>query len=242
LPAKQTLLLWRRTPLFAAVCCATLLLTTAGAQTSDQNKDKGADAQPGFMQHVPAIPVRASDYRPITPQGRLQWFIRGTVGPKSLAGGLFSAGFGTATNSPHEYGTHWVGFGQRYGMRLTGVSTGNAIEASLGAVWGEDPRYFHTVNQPLSERVKNVVDLTFRAYRADGQRHLAFARYAAIFGNNFASNSWRAQSEADWQHALLRSGEGFGARFISDAFNEFVPEMWRRLRHRRDYAASAGDQ
>ena len=107
--------------------------------------------------------------------------------------------------SPHEYGTHWVGFGQRYGMRLTGVSTGNAIEATLGAAWGEDPRYFHTVHAPFKERVKNVVDLTFRAYHPDGERHLAYARYVATFGNNFLSNTWREPSEADWQHALTRT-------------------------------------
>lgn len=226
--------------LLAAVCSASLLLGgAAAAQTSYQSKSDNGAADGAFMHRVPAVPARAADYRPITPEGRLEWFTRATVGPKTLAGGLFSAGFGTATNSPHEYGTHWEGFAKRYGMRLTGVSTGNAIEASLGSAWGEDPRYFHTVGQPFAARLKNVTDLTFRAYRTDGQRHLAFARYVAIFGNNFASNSWRARSEADWQHAMIRSGEGFGARFISDTFNEFGPELWRKFRHRHDYAAHA---
>ena len=138
---------------------------------------------------------------PITADGRLGWFVRSTVGPRSLIAGIFTAGYGTATNSPHEYGTHWAGFGQRYGMRLTGVSTGNAIEASLGAAWGEDPRYFHTVHASFGDRAKNIVDLTFRAYHPDGERHLAYARFVAVFGNNFLSNTWRVQSEADWQHA-----------------------------------------
>jgi len=219
-------------PLFA-LCAALLLTTSAGAQTDAHAKHQADEANSDILHHVPAIPARPSDYRAITPLGRLDWFTRATVGPKSLAGGLFSAGFGTITNAPHEYGTSWTGFGKRYGMRLTGVSTGNAIEATLGAAWGEDPRYFHTVDQPFGARVKNVLDLTFRAYRTDGERHPAFARYIAIFGNNFASNSWRAQSEADWQHALLRSGEGFGARILSDTFNEFFPQVWQRLHHQR---------
>jgi len=33
-------------------------------------------------------------------------------------------------------------------MRLTGVSTGKAIEAGLGSLWGEDPRYFRAAGQP----------------------------------------------------------------------------------------------
>src|SRR5579863_8373838 len=142
-----------------------LLVSAGAAQTSGQSSYSGSAVKRGFMHHVPAVPTRAADYRPITSEERLQWFTRATIGPKTLAGGLFAAGFGTATDRPHEYGTHWAGFGDRYGMRLTGVSTGNAIEASLGSAWGEDPRYFHTVGQPIPARLRNVLDLTFRAYR-----------------------------------------------------------------------------
>ncbi len=227
-------------PAVLTFCTGVLLLTPASAQSGQPSDAKAREAKRELLHYVPPVPAGPGDYRPITPEGRLRWFTRATVGPKSLVGGLFSAGYGTATDNPHEYGTHWTGFGQRYGMRLTGVSTSNAIEASLGAAWGEDPRYFHTVNQPFRARVKNVVDLTFRAYRTDGERHPAYARYFAVFGNNFLSNSWRAPREADWQHALVRSGEGFGARLLSDAFNEFVPVVWRRLRHRPDpYATGA---
>ena len=70
-----------------------------------------------------------------------------------------------------------------------------------------------------------IIDLTFRAYHPDGERHPAYARYVATFGNNFLSNTWRVESEADWQHALLRTAEGFGARALSNAFSEFVPEV-----------------
>jgi hypothetical protein len=219
-----------------ALCAAMLLLAPASAQTTSsdsRSQDSGAD----FLHHVSEVPATPSDYHPITADGRLAWFTRATVGPKSLVGGLFSAGIGTAGDWPHEYGTHWSGFGQRYGMRLTGISTGNAIEAGVGAIWGEDPRYFHTVDQPFRARVGNVVDLTFRAYREDGQRHLAYARFLAIFGNNFLSNEWRVPSESNWQHALVRSGEGFGARFLSDAFNEFAPVVWKKLHHQEDHYA-----
>lgn len=171
------------------------------------------------------------EYRPITPRERLVWFARSTVGGTSFVGGLFSSGLGTAIDTPSEYGTHWEGFGKRYGMRLTGISAGNAMEAALGAAWGEDPRYFSVNHSPFGSRVKNVVDLTFRAYQADGERHLAYARYAATFGNNALSNTWRAPSEADWQHALVRTAEGFGVHALSNTFREFLPQAVRKLRH-----------
>ncbi len=196
-----------------------------------------------FEHYVHSVPRTPADYKAITAEGRFFWFVRSTVGMKSLTAGIISAGYGTAVDKPQEYGTHWEGFFQRYGMRLTGISTGNAIEATLGSVWGEDPRYFHTVHAPFGERVKNVIDLTFRAYQRDGERHPAYARYVAVFGNNFLSNTWREPSENDWQHAMERSGEGFAGRAISNAVSEFVPEVWRRVRKRPDpYATDAANR
>lgn len=177
------------------------------------------------------------EYKPITPRERLAWFVRSTVGGTSFVGGLFSSGLGTAVDTPSEYGPHWEGFGKRYGMRLTGISTGNAMEATLGAGWGEDPRYFSVNHSHFGSRVKNIVDLTFRAYQADGERHLAYARYAATFGNNILSNEWRAASEANWQHALVRTAEGFGVRALSNTFREFLPQGLRKLRHKPEPSA-----
>ncbi len=225
-----------------AWCSAAVLLlpALAAAQTtSPKPVPAGRQKQQSLHRYIHAVPKTPADYKPITPLGQLEWFTRATVGPKSLVGGLFPSGMGTVLNRPHEYGTHWEGFGKRYGMRLTGLSTGNAMEAGLGEFWGEDPRYFHTVHAPFGDRVKNVVDLTFRAYRPDGERHLAWARFIGTFGNNFLSNTWRAPSEADWQHALLRSGEGFASRAVSNAFSEFVPLLWRKIQHEPDpYPAS----
>ena len=208
--------------------------TSAAAPAIPQASQSGNGS---LKRHIDAVPSSPSDYRPIAAEGRLEWFARSTIGPRSLIAGLFSASLGTANNSPSEYGPHWEGFGKRYGMRLTGVSTGNAVETTLGAAWGEDPRYFHTVHQTFGERAKNIIDLTFRAYHPDGERHVAYARFVATFGNNFLSNTWRAQSEADWQHALIRTAEGFGGRALSNAFSEFVPGLWRRVRHEPDPTA-----
>ena len=227
LPSKA----WQRKPILYA-CLAVLLITAAFAQ-DDPEKPKVTDFYQ-FEHFVHVVPKTPEDYHPITAYGRLGWFVRGTVGPKSMVGGVFSSAIGTAADRPPEYGPHWEGYAKRFGMRLTGISTSNAIEATLGSAWGEDPRYFHTVHHPFGDRVKNVADLTFRAYRPDGERHLAIARFIAIFGNNFLSNTWRAQSEADWQHALVRSAEGFGGRAVSNAVSEFLPQVWRKVRSKPD--------
>jgi hypothetical protein len=108
----------------------------------------------------------ATAYQPISGNERIRWAVKATVGPQSLAAGVWSAGWGTAMNTPPEYGTHWGGFAKRYGMPLTGVSTGNAIEASLGMLWNEDPRYFQSPDRKFMGH-NNYVESRKRKFRGE---------------------------------------------------------------------------
>ena len=171
-------------------------------------------------------------YTPITPRQRLRWFITNTIGPPQLGGGIFVSAMGTGLDRPEEYGPHWGGLADRYGMRMTGIVTGNAIEASVGLMLREDPRYFRVADRPLKARVGNVVRLTFAARSDDGSYGPAYARYMAICGNNFLSNTWRVQSEANTQDALLRTAEGFAGRMAVNAFEEFWPDVKKRVFHK----------
>lgn len=192
----------------------------------------GAVGQTTSGQPVNAFRPAAASYEPITGRQRLQWFAKSTVGPESLAAGLFSSAFGTAMNRPREYGPHWEGFGERYGMRFTGTSTGNAMEAALGSLWGEDPRYFRAVGQPVKGRIKNIIVMTFAARRADGNLAPAYARYMGTAGNNFLSNTWRADSESGVGDACVRTGLGFAGRMAGNAFAEFWPTLTKHVFHR----------
>ena len=198
----------------------------ARGQTIQVNPEKPAPVLP----QAPSTSIKP--YHPITGEQRLRWFVDSTVGPETLAVGLFSAGFGTARDAPVEYGPHWAGFGKRYGMRLTGVSTGNAMEASIGAIWGEDPRYFRTYRQPFKERVRNVVVMTFIAHNRYGALSPAYARYAATAGNNFLSNTWRAPSESNNKDATIRTLLGFVGLMGKNTFTEFWPDVQGRLLRR----------
>ena len=168
-----------------------------------------------------------ADY--ITGDQRALWVIQSTVGWQSLAYGVIPAGVGTAQNHPREFGTHWEGFGDRYGIRLSGLATSNTMEASLGAIWHENPRYKPEPEKSFGGRVESVVYQTFFTRRADGRFEPAYARFMAIPGSNFLSNTWRANSEADTSHALERTGYGFAGAMGSNAFHEFWPTVKSHL-------------
>ena len=134
-----------------------------------------------------------------------------TVGPQSLLGGVVSAGWGTLFDRPSEYGTHWHGFGKRYGMRLTGVSVSNAMEASISAIWGEDPRYQRSQSESFKGRVGHVVKMTLLAENRHGQMMPAYARYIAISGNNFISNVLTARPRL-----IMRTAHVAGLRWAHE--------------------------
>src|SRR5579864_149775 len=178
-------------------------------------------------------------YSPITYTERLHWFISGTIGPAHLAGVTFVSACGTAVNSPGEYGPHWEGFANRFGIGIAGSATSNAMEGGFGLVLREDPRYFRVPQQAFKFRVGNVARLTFLARNKSGRSEPALARYVGIVGGNFLSNSWRVHSEANAKEALLRSSEGFAGRMAANAFAEFWPDVKKCLHRNRNRVAQS---
>jgi hypothetical protein len=71
--------------------------------------------------------------------------------------------------------------------------------------------------------------ITRPARNDNGSFGPAYARYSAIVGSNFLSNTWRVHSEANTHDALLRASEGFAGRMASNAFSEFWPDIKKRL-------------
>jgi hypothetical protein len=196
-----------------------------------------AGSNPSGQENPPAAPPGPNNqlqnalYEPITAGQRVAWVLTNTLEPQRLLGDAVYAGVETADNYPKVDGPHWDGFGKRAGILVAGAAVSNTMEATVGSFWGEDPRYFRVPDETFGARLKNVVKLTFVARGRDGNYHPAYARYIAIPGSNFLSNTWRPNSQADSEDAAIRSIEGFGARMASNAYNEFWPSISSRIFH-----------
>jgi len=207
-----------------------ICIAMGGSACFAQEPEKpDAPAPQGSLEQSRKPVSRNAPYEMISGKERVRWAVRGTIGAKSLFEGLFSASLSTADNTPKEYGPHWDGFGKRYGMRLTGVATSNTMEAGLGAIWGEDPRYVRADDGTFKHRVGHVFLLTFAARNREGELMPAYARYIAIPGSNFLSNTWRADSVSHPSDAWKRTGFGVLGKLASHAWTEFWPDVKRKV-------------
>jgi hypothetical protein len=221
--------LFQRGTFFAALSFSILFLDVAARSLAqDAEKPEAPVAKPqGPPEESLKVIAAQAPYEPISGKQRIEWVAVQTFGPESLLVGTLSAGIGTARDNPEEYGAHWDGFAKRYGMRFTGIASSNTIEAGFGALWGEDPRYVRNQNLPFKKRIGNVFLLSFTARNRQGKLMPSYARYIAIPGNNFLSNTWRVSSESTTSEALKRTGYGFLAEIASNAWSEFWPDVKR---------------
>jgi hypothetical protein len=179
-------------------------------------------------------PVRTAVDEPITAAERLQWSVYSTIGPPNLTAGLFKSGWTTLFDDPPEYGPHWEGFGKRYALRLSGSATSNFMEAGIGGLWGEDPRYKRSPGRSAGNRVWHVVTTAFTAYDRSGKSMPAYARYIAIPGSNIVANAWRPDSQVTIPHTAMRTSIGFLSHIAANAFEEFWPDVRKHVLRQKD--------
>jgi hypothetical protein len=170
---------------------------------------------------------------PMTGADRIHWIVDGTIGPKSLGVGVIGSAWQTAWNVPEEWGRSWSGAGKRYLEREADVSISNSIEAGLGAIWGERADYIRSGKTGIKPRLGYALKTVFLAHRADGHLAPAWGRYAGNTLNNLIENTWLPPSVTTWQQTVWRSASGFGTRAIGNVWEEFWPDVSRRLSRRK---------
>jgi len=181
---------------------------------------------------TPSSPAN-EPYTPPTVQDRLDWFAATSFGPLNLVGGGFISAVTTAANQPPEWGGTWEGFSKRFGTFLGGTTMSHAMEAGLGTIWGEDPRYLTSGKHGFWSRTSYALKTSVLAYNRSGRLMPAYARYIGTVGNNFIVSTWLPPSNNGWQDALESSGYQFLGRFASNMFIEFWPEVAEKLHLKR---------
>ncbi len=190
---------------------------------------------------VVAAPEIRTNYIPITAAERGQWVVSNTLSPGNLMAGAVTSALATWSNSPPEYGPHWDGFAKSNGLRMSATATSSVMEVGLGSLWGEDPRYVPVRGQPFKQRLGNVFRMTVMARNRQGCPMPAYARYIAIPGSTFLSNTWRPDSQTQFGDAAGRISINLLGRVIGNSFSEFGPDLRKRFSRRSNVSADPGN-
>src|SRR5712692_10788413 len=176
-----------------------------------------------------AHPVTAVAYVPINGGERVDWIVDGTVGLRSLLViGPLGASWQTGFNWPSEWERTWKGFGKRYAEREADVAISSSIEAGLGAIWGEDPRYIPSGRRGIWPRARYAIKTAFLAQRPDGRLAPAWGRYAGNVFNNLIENTWLPPSATTPGQTAWRCAQGLLTRLGGNAWDEFWPDVRKR--------------
>jgi hypothetical protein len=193
---------------------------------------QNAVTEPAATAATPPQQMNPDNYEPITTQGRLKWWLKANFGLTSLFDGMVVAGYQTGLKHPPQWGSGWDGFGRRYALRMSGIGLSTAMEGSLGAAWGEDPRYFRAGQGSFASRIGHVVSGAFMDRYRNGSYGPAAARFIAIPTSNVINNTWRPAGENSGANIRMRIGLGFAGKLGSNAFHEFWPDLHDHLFHR----------
>ena len=222
---------------FALPC---ILLCQEGARVQPGTTQK-PDVKVETVEADPAAIVTESKlvagrtYTPATAEDRVEWWARRAFSVDSLAIGAANTAIKTWwLNSPKAWGRGLDGFGKRFGNREFEVLAGNGIEASLGTLWGEDPRYFRSGAPGLGPRVKHAINSAFFTYRRDGSRKPAYARFVGIVGARGITMAWYPENERTVMKASLSPlAVGLAGRVGGNLFREFKPDLLDRIRKKK---------
>ena len=169
---------------------------------------------------------------PITSVERINWIVDGMLGPRSLAVGVLASTWQTSWRIPDEWSRSAFGFRERYLEREADVAISNTIEAGLGALWGEDPRYIRAPRGSVRSRAAYAIKTVVLAPRADGQLKPAWGRFAGNVFNNVIENAWLPPSMTTPGQTALRSANGLLGRLAGNLWDEFWPDIRHALGHR----------
>jgi hypothetical protein len=168
---------------------------------------------------------------PITGIERINWIVDGMLGPRSLAVGVIASTWQTSWHIPDEWSRSAFGFRERYLEREADVAISNTIEAGLGALWGEDPRYIRAPRGSVRSRAAYAVKTVVLAPRTDGRLKPAWGRFAGNVFNNVIENAWLPPSMTTPGQTALRSANGLLGRLAGNLWDEFWPDIRTRLGH-----------
>ena len=163
---------------------------------------------------------------PLALEDKFTLYLKRTYGTGAFLKSGAVAGINQARNCLVEWGRGWDGYGDRFGSSMGQRAVANTISFGVGALRGEDPRYFPSGQTRILARIGSALAQTFVVHTDNGGRTVAIGRVAGAFGGGFVSRTWQPED-----HGIIRPGVQSGAiSLASGAVSNVIRELWSDIK------------
>jgi hypothetical protein len=168
-------------------------------------------------------------YSPITASERAAWIGGEVMSAGALSSAAFSSAWTMRGHSPKEWPRTASGYGRRFADAQATAAVSSSIEAGLGTMWGEDPRYARSGRHEGWARVGHAVTSVALSRWRNGRPAVVWARFAGTVSGSVIENAWLPPSAATRSRTTARVASNFAGQLAANLWTEFWPDLRRRL-------------
>lgn len=175
-----------------------------------------------------ATPVAAvtEPVAPLDLKGKRDYFLKATFSPEAIGRIVFTSGFSQMGGS-NAWGSGLEGWGHRVGARYAEHVTKRSIQFGIGALRGEDPRFFRSNKDGFWARTAFQLKRTVTVQMDNGSTSVAVGKLAGTFGANALSSYWDPRRPDPLKNGLTSTGINLGTDLATRMLREFWPDLKR---------------
>ncbi|MBI4463332.1 MAG: hypothetical protein HY647_01390 [Acidobacteria bacterium] len=189
-----------------------------------------AQDTPGSAQTPPSpVGISLPSLDALTLEGKFHYYLKETYGPSAFLGSAASAAINQGRDQPSAWGQGMEGYGRRFGSSFAQRGVQNSIQFAVGALRGEDPRYFPSRRSGAGPRIANALSQIWGVQTDSGSKTLAIGRLSGAFGGGLISRAWQPAGHDGFRDGLESAGIQLGLDAAWNVFHEFWPDIKKRL-------------
>jgi len=185
------------------------------------------------------LPTASPESAPLTVLGKLNFHRESVYSPFSLFESGFQAAILQLNNDPREWGQGYHGFWRRTASTVGYDTARNTFMFTLDSIAHQDPRYYRAGEGAYLGRTRHALGQVFLGHSDSRKKTLPFVRFAATYGVAFLANSWNPDRLSDNRHAVVRGTVTLAADAGNNVFQEFWPDIRKKLFHRKSPPGAA---
>jgi hypothetical protein len=183
---------------------------------------------------------KASDFRPLTQHERTQIYVKTMINPLGYLKAGFSAGLDQWKDKPEEWEQGASGYGKRFANILGQYTIQRTVTFGLGSLLHEDNRYFNSGKKGFWSRTGYSMASGILARHDDGTRHISISQLGGVAAGAFLSRTWQPPSQNSAGDGAVSFGITMASNMGFGVVKEFLPDIGRAIRNKRNKSPEAG--